>query len=331
MSDDRHFLRRPRVSVVLPFLNAKQFLEQAVHSVLHQTYPDWELLMVDDGSRDGSTEIARSYAMNMPEQVRYFEHKNHANRGVAASRNVAISHAAGEYIALLDADDVWWRYKLEQQLVILDRNPRAEAIHGLSVYWNSWNEESQECDFIPSLPVEPDRIFSPVELVARYSPVGSTYSPCVSSLLVRRDLVLRVGGFEEQFHGVYQLFEDQAFLLKVYVTAPIFVALQCWDKYRLHANSCCAVWNKRRHYDSARFFLLNWFVGYLRREGVQDESLSRGLHRAFWRYRHPAMFKIFRPAARTLRSVGTLLRQTSMARGDISDAQFFTSDLHVRP
>ena len=87
MSDDRHFLRRPRVSVVLPFLNAKQFLEQAVHSVLHQTYPDWELLMVDDGSRDGSTEIARSYAMNMPEQVRYFEHKNHANRGVAASRH----------------------------------------------------------------------------------------------------------------------------------------------------------------------------------------------------------------------------------------------------
>jgi len=321
MSDDRRELRRPRVSVVLPFLNAKQFLDEAVHSVLHQTYTDWELLLVDDGSCDGSTEIARSYAMNIPGQVRYFEHENHANRGAAASRNVAISHAAGEYIALLDADDVWWRYKLEQQLIILDRNPRAEAIHGLSVYWNSWNEESQECDFIPSLQVEPDRIFSPVELVARYSPVGSTYSPCVSSLLVRRDLVLRIGGFEEQFHGVYQLFEDQAFLLKVYVTAPVFVASQCWDKYRLHANSCCAVWNKSRHYDAARFFLLNWFVEYLRREGVQDESLSRGLHRAFWRHRHPAMFRVLRPAAWLIRSTGARFRRKSAVLCDITKAQ----------
>src|SRR5262245_49569485 len=99
---------RPLVSVIMIFLNAERFFLEAIESVFAQTYSNWELLLIDDGSTDGSTEIALRYAKNSPEKVRYFEHNGHCNRGTAASRNLGLSQARGDYIAQLDADDVWF-------------------------------------------------------------------------------------------------------------------------------------------------------------------------------------------------------------------------------
>jgi hypothetical protein len=78
---------KPLVSVTLIFLNAERFIEEAIESVLRQTYENWELLLVDDGSTDGSTEIARSYTEHESGKVRYLEHDRHENRGMSASRN----------------------------------------------------------------------------------------------------------------------------------------------------------------------------------------------------------------------------------------------------
>src|SRR3954451_25115181 len=89
---DRTEATPPRVSVVTPFLNAERFLAEAVDSVLAQTYTDWELLLVDDGSSDGSTEVARNYVGLNPARVRYLEHPGHMNRGTSASRNLGIRH-----------------------------------------------------------------------------------------------------------------------------------------------------------------------------------------------------------------------------------------------
>jgi glycosyltransferase involved in cell wall biosynthesis len=88
--------------------------------VLAQTYDSWELMLVDDGSADGSTDIALRYAKQYPKKVRYFEHDGHQNRGASASRNLGISHAKGHYVAFLDADDVWLPHKLEQQVAVID-------------------------------------------------------------------------------------------------------------------------------------------------------------------------------------------------------------------
>src|SRR4030095_6915955 len=108
------------VSVILIFLDAEPFIQEAIESVFAQTYDHWELLLVDDGSSDGSTAIARHYVEQCPENVRYFEHQGHQNRGMNASRNLGLRHARGKYIALLDADDVWLPVKLEQQVAILE-------------------------------------------------------------------------------------------------------------------------------------------------------------------------------------------------------------------
>src|SRR6266545_8317921 len=96
----------PLVSTVMIFLDAEPFLEEAIDSVFVQTYRHWELLLVDDGSTDGSSDIAKRYAREHPGRVRYLEHPGHENRGTSASRNLGVRHSRGELVALLDADDV---------------------------------------------------------------------------------------------------------------------------------------------------------------------------------------------------------------------------------
>src|SRR5438874_2256824 len=80
----------PLVSVVLIFFNAVKFLDEAIQSVYAQDYQHWELLIVDDGSTDASSQIARRYAESYPEKIRYLEHAQHENRGMSASRNLGI-------------------------------------------------------------------------------------------------------------------------------------------------------------------------------------------------------------------------------------------------
>src|ERR687889_2435319 len=93
---------KPLVSSIIIFLNRERFIQEAIESVFAQTYDNWELLLVDDGSTDGSTQIALRYAERYPEKVRYLEHPGHQNSGMSASRNLGIRYAKGEYIAFLD-------------------------------------------------------------------------------------------------------------------------------------------------------------------------------------------------------------------------------------
>src|SRR5262245_29579160 len=107
---------RPAVSIITIFLNAEPYLDEAIRSVLSQSYDNWELLLVDDGSIDGGTGIAKRYARSFPRKIHYLDHDGHQNKGMSASRNLGVSYAMGEHIAFLDADDVWLPDKLEQQV-----------------------------------------------------------------------------------------------------------------------------------------------------------------------------------------------------------------------
>src|SRR5437763_4919692 len=87
------------LTLFIIFLNAERFLDEAIGSVFAQTYREWELLLVDDGSTDKSRNIAEHYAEQYPDKVRCLEHEGRQNRGMSASRNLGIAHAKGEYIA----------------------------------------------------------------------------------------------------------------------------------------------------------------------------------------------------------------------------------------
>ena len=114
----------PLVSVVIPVFNGERFLREAVESVLAQKYSPLEIIMVDDGSTDGTADVARS----LPETVRYL---HQTNQGPAAARNRGIEHAQGSLIAFADADDLWPEDKLALQLPYLMRDPAAEIVMGL--------------------------------------------------------------------------------------------------------------------------------------------------------------------------------------------------------
>ncbi len=265
----------PLVSSVITFLNAEKFIEEAIESVLAQTHSNVELLLVDDGSTDGSTQIALRYAERLPEKVRYLEHAEHENRGAAASRNLGFSHARGEYIALLDSDDVWLPHKLEEQVAILDSHPEAGMVYGQSQYWHSWtmNPEDAHRDHVPKHGIQADALFEPPALSALVYPLGRGTPPCPSDLLLRREAVERIGGFEEAFRGMYQLYDDQTFLAKVYLNEPVFVASKCWDRYRQHPEQCVSVVQKAGQNHAVRLAFLQWLAEYLYAQEVKDTEI----------------------------------------------------------
>lgn len=106
-------LEQPLVSIIMPAYNAEKYIETAIRSVLSQTYTKWELLILDDCSTDRTTAIAAQFA-NLDARIRLLH--NHSNVGVAKVRNRGLDIAQGEWIALLDSDDVWYAEKLERQL-----------------------------------------------------------------------------------------------------------------------------------------------------------------------------------------------------------------------
>jgi glycosyltransferase involved in cell wall biosynthesis len=278
--------RGPLVSVVVPFRDTDKFIGEAIESVLAQTYKQWELVLVDDGSTDHSTAIALAYKERDPARVSYLEHNGHQNRGVCASRNLGIRHSKGEYIALLDADDVWLPHKLQRQVAILESHPEAVLVYGLSQYWKSWtgNTEEKHNDSLPELGVHPNRIFRPPLLLTLLYPLGKAPAPCPSDILIRRDSIERVGGFEESFdvQPNYQLYEDQAFLAKVYLNFPVFASNECWDRYRLHPDSCSSLVTTEGHYYLIRLFFLNWLKDYLTQSRINDKQVWEALCREYW-------------------------------------------------
>jgi glycosyltransferase involved in cell wall biosynthesis len=255
---------RPLVSIVTPFLDAGRFLVDAIESVIEQTYDNWELVLVDDGSTDESTATARAFAALHGSRVRYVEHAGHANLGLPASRNVGIRLARGPYVALLDADDVWLPEKLERQVGALLANPRAAMWIGPSQYWDSWAGRSSDSppDFVPSMAAElgvtPDTVVEPPVLALRAYPLGRGSAPCPSALLFKRDVALRVGGFDSSFRGIYGLYEDQTFLIRMYLHAPVYVAGEWLDRHRQHPGSLEATVVRDGHYQRVRAAFLRW-------------------------------------------------------------------------
>ena len=114
------------VSVIMPMHNSSKFLGEAIESVIHQKYHDWELLIVDDNSTDDSVSIARKYAAK---DSRIQVLRNDRPIGMpSAPRNYGVKHARGRYIAFLDSDDMWLPYKLSQQIPLF-RDPRVAIVY----------------------------------------------------------------------------------------------------------------------------------------------------------------------------------------------------------
>ena len=273
------------VSITIPFLNSERFLSEAVESALSQTYAQWELFLVDDGSTDRSTAIALDYAAGMPERICYLEHPQHRNCGLSCSRNLGARNSRGEYLAFLDSDDVWFPHKLSDQVALMGSHPEAGLIYGLSEFWydSLGSHASTPSNFTP--PIAPgDRMYSPPFLLPNCYPLGGFGAPCPSSYMLRRAAFDSVGGFEDHFNPTtYQLFEDMAFLAKVYLNVPVFVSGTCWGRYRCHESSMSETVEAAGKYESERRFYFDWLRKYLVQHSVWDERIWRAVLRQTWR------------------------------------------------
>lgn len=123
----------PKVSIIIPAYNSSRFLKRAIGSILAQTFRDWELLIVDDCSKDSTPLIVEEYS-KFDKRVKLFK-TDHNSGGFAIPKNIGIENSKGKYIAFLDHDDEWFPEKLEKQLSVFE-NSRDEKLGLVSCYIN---------------------------------------------------------------------------------------------------------------------------------------------------------------------------------------------------
>ena len=261
----------PQVSVVVPVYNMARFLPEAVASVQAQTHQNWELILIDDGSQDESLEIARQLAQQDC-RITCLNHPAGAHLGSSATRNLGLARAGGAYIAFLDADDCWVASKLEEQLELMRRFPGVDMVRGRVRYWRSWNGGQ---DNHPSLEQPVDRPLPPPAGLWTCAPLARGRAPNPSDLLVRRQALQAVGGFEPEFTG---LFDDQVLMAKLYLRFTLLARDVCWTYYRQHADSLCA--RQRDGVHRARGQYLQWLSNYLKVQGIGHRRVIWALWKA---------------------------------------------------
>ena len=241
----------PRVSVLMPVYNGERFLREAIESVLHQTFTDFELLIINDGSTDGSLDIIQTYR---DPRIRLIN--NGANIGLIATRNKGIDNARGEFFALLDCDDIAYPERLAAQVTFLDKNPD----FGMVGTWVKIIDENGR----------------PTGKIVKY-----TASPeMIPSLLVFRcyfvqsAVVIRKSALPEEHYRLYPGAEDFDLWVRVAKNARVWNLQKVLVSYRVHPSSISFV-NARIIENYAREINCN----QLKAINIEPSSRELDIHR----------------------------------------------------
>ena len=203
----------PQVSVIIPVYNRESLIKRAVESVLAQEDCDFECIVVNDGSSDGTREVLDSYGDRI-----VAVHQENAGR--SAARNAGIEKARGSFVAFLDSDDTWKSQKLAKQLAWHEAHPDcAMSGHGIDIVHEDGRVESQppRCD-LNRLATEP------------YEAVMDHFAFFPSVVMAKREMVLEIGSFATDYHGA----EDLDFALKIALRAPLGVFEDCLTSMYQH-------------------------------------------------------------------------------------------------
>lgn len=189
----------PLVSVVIPACNAEEFIGYTLKSILAQTYQNFEVIVVDDGSHDRTVEIVQSF-IDQDSRIQLF---SQSNQGVAAARNVAMQHAKGKYIAPIDADDFWLAEKLEKQVNCLEESDDSV---GLVYSWSIYVDRAGEI-----IGRSPFGKFGEVEGNVFTFLVFYNFLDNGSTMMFRRSCLDRIGGYNDELKTC----EDWEFYLRL--------------------------------------------------------------------------------------------------------------------
>jgi glycosyltransferase involved in cell wall biosynthesis len=219
----------PQVSVVMPAYNVAAFVGDAIRSALAQRDVDLEVLVVDDGSNDGTRQILTSFEGDPRVRTFYQDHG-----GPSVSRNTALAAARGRYVGFLDADDLWEPTKAAKHVAVMDANPALDVTYS---WWRTIDERSRDTGRRTTVP-------------AARVPGGTTFAGLVienftgtaSSVFCRRSAARAVGGFDPALRSNV----DLDFLLRVAALRPGNIALvpEILTAYRMRAHQITASWRR---------------------------------------------------------------------------------------
>lgn len=262
----------PRVSIVVPAYNSQAYISQALQSIRGQTFTDWEILVIDDGSTDLTLQTAK--ASNVP--FRYF---SQAHRGPGAARNMGIKESLGEWVAFLDADDVWLPTKLADQFQAVDQCSGVGA-----VYCDAYLKENDKV-----LERKSDQVQLPSGDIALQVLLDPRII-CTSTLLFRKALWSKVGMFDESS----PISEDWEWFVRLACHTPIIDVSEPLVNYRLHAG------NTHRNLDlnlpHARRMLKKAIFSFESIKGKLPAELRRRLWHTFFQTYGIAYLFAWRPA-----------------------------------
>lgn len=224
----------PQVSVIIASYNYARYLPSALDSVLSQTFQDFEIILVDDGSTDESLAICERYASQYPSLIQLYTHARHANKGMPRSWNLAIEKSRGKYIAFLGADDIWLAHKLERQVQVFAEFPNVSLVYSLAYTIDAEGNFRNNRETIGKPVAQPQRAVK--ELIQENSVPALTAS-------FRRSWIEKKGGFDESLEAL----ADWDLWLRIAADAQIFCVPEPLALYRIHgANSYSALVQSRK-------------------------------------------------------------------------------------
>ena len=209
--------REPVVSVIMPAFNREKFIVESIRSVLSQSYKDFELIVIDDGSTDRTTAIASGFLRDPRVKII----KNEKNLGIAYSRNKALQIARGTYIAPLDSDDIWLdKEKLRKQVEFLDENRDYAMLGGGIMHIDTDSKPIKKVLF----PIYDSLIRN---IILQYNPFAQ------SSLLYRKSAALECGSYSTE----YKICDDYDLWLKIGTKNKFTNIPQVLTGYRIHGEN----------------------------------------------------------------------------------------------
>jgi glycosyltransferase involved in cell wall biosynthesis len=206
------------VSIIIPAYNRVSYIDQTVDCVLNQTYQQFELIVVDDGSTDGTFEKLQAYG----DKINLLTHEGHKNKGQSASINYGLSIATGDYIIVLDSDDFWELHKLKVQVDFLDKNPDVGLVYTNGYCTNAEGEVIY--NYHNGDHIEPNDANTVLLDCYLALPVNS---------MVRKSVYDQVGGFNESYRAA----QDHDMLIRIAEATKFAYLPDFLFYYRRHSNS----------------------------------------------------------------------------------------------
>jgi len=210
----------PKVDVIIPAYNAARYLPTAIASVMAQTFEDWRILLVDDGSTDDTEKIVGPFIRELGPKLQYIKQPN---SGLPAARNTAIRNSSSEFLALLDADDVWLPCRLSESLKCFENRPQVGLSYGFVSLIDEAGETTRTFDTIPRYAEG---------RIATYIYRRTIDLPC-PTITFRRKCIDEVGLFDEGLRAA----EDRDLWLRIAMRYEIAFSPQLLAHYRVAAGS----------------------------------------------------------------------------------------------